>query len=57
MTILTTGRLRLEPFSDAHLDGLNAMNSDPEVMRYLNGGRPETRDERRAESSGRLRRD
>jgi RimJ/RimL family protein N-acetyltransferase len=45
MTILTTSRLRLEPFSDAHLDGLNAMNSDPEVMRYLNGGRPETRDE------------
>jgi RimJ/RimL family protein N-acetyltransferase len=35
MTILTTERLRLEPFEDAHLDGLNAMNSDPEVMRYL----------------------
>ena len=44
MTILTTARLRLEPFSDAHLDGLNAMNSDPEVMRYLTG-HPETREE------------
>ena len=44
MTILTTERLRLEPFSDAHLDGLNAMNSDPEVMRYLTGQR-ETREE------------
>ena len=47
MTILTTARLRLEPFADAHLDGLNRMNSDPEVMRYL-GGRPETRDETQA---------
>jgi hypothetical protein len=35
MTILTTERLRLEPFDDARLDGLNAINSDPEVMRYL----------------------
>jgi RimJ/RimL family protein N-acetyltransferase len=44
MTILTTARLRLEPFDDAHLDGLNAINSDPEVVRYLTG-RPETREE------------
>ena len=44
MTILTTARLRLEPFNDAHIDGLNAMNSDPEVMRYLTG-KPETREE------------
>ncbi|WP_284617958.1 GNAT family N-acetyltransferase [Aquabacterium humicola] len=47
MTILTTARLRLEPFADAHLDGLQRMNSDPEVMRYL-GGRAETREETRA---------
>jgi RimJ/RimL family protein N-acetyltransferase len=41
MTILTTERLRLAPFDEAHLDGLNAINSDPEVMRYL--GSPESR--------------
>jgi RimJ/RimL family protein N-acetyltransferase len=44
MTILTTTRLRLEPFDDAHVDGLNAINSDLEVMRFL-GGRAETLDE------------
>jgi len=35
MTALTTNRLSLVPFADDHLDGLNTMNSDPEVMRYL----------------------
>lgn len=44
MTILTTDRLRLEPFDDQHLEGLCEMNSDPEVMRYITG-RPETREE------------
>lgn len=44
MTILTTARLSLVPFADDHVDGLNAMNSDAEVMRYLSG-RPETREE------------
>ena len=44
MSTLTTARLRLEPFRDEHLDGLNALNSDPEVMRYISG-KPETRDE------------
>jgi len=44
MTILTTQRLRLEPFDDAHVEGLNALNADPEVMRYISG-RPETLDE------------
>jgi RimJ/RimL family protein N-acetyltransferase len=44
MTQLTTARLRLEPLTDHHLDGLNLMNSDPEVMRYLSG-KPETREE------------
>lgn len=33
--ILTTERLQLIPFAPAHLDGLFAMNSDPDVMRYL----------------------
>lgn len=47
MSTLTTSRLRLEPFADAHLDGLNRMNSDAAVMRYL-GGRPETREDTQA---------
>ena len=41
---LTTERLHLVPCSNEHLDGLSAMNSDPEVMRYITG-RPETRSE------------
>ena len=44
MTILSTARLRLVPFDDSHLDGLNALNGDPEVVRYLSG-KPETREE------------
>ena len=47
MSTLATARLRLEPYRDEHLDGLNALNSDPEVMRYLSG-QPETLDETRA---------
>ena len=47
MTILTTARLRLEPFADTHLAGLQRMNGDAEVMRYL-GGRAETADETQA---------
>ena len=47
MTQLTTPRLRLEPYTDAHLDALNALNSDPDVYRYLSG-KPETRDETQA---------
>ncbi len=34
---MTTARLRLEPFTEAHLEGLNALNRDPEVVRYLSG--------------------
>ena len=44
MAILVTARLTLVPFSDDHVQGLNAMNADPEVMRYISG-RPETMDE------------
>jgi RimJ/RimL family protein N-acetyltransferase len=44
MTILTTARLRLEPFDDVHVDGLHALNSDEEVMRYISG-RAEKREE------------
>ena len=47
MTLLTTTRLRLEPFSAGHLAGLNAMNADPQVMRYLATGQPQTLEETR----------
>ena len=47
MTILTSARLRFEPFDDSHFDGLYAMNADPEVMRYITG-RPDTPEETRA---------
>ncbi len=45
-TILTTARLRLEPFADSHLDELQEMNGDPEVMRFITG-RPQTLEETR----------
>jgi RimJ/RimL family protein N-acetyltransferase len=44
VTLLTTTRLSLVPFADDHVDGLHALNSDPEVMRYISG-HPETRDD------------
>lgn len=47
MTILSSARLRFEPFDARHFDGLQATNADPEVMRYISG-RAETPDETRA---------
>lgn len=44
MTTLLTNRLRLEPFAEHHLDGLNEMNQRPEVMRYISG-QPESREQ------------
>lgn len=44
MTLLHTPRLRLEPMVPAHRLGLNRLNSDPVVQRYLSG-RPETMEE------------
>jgi RimJ/RimL family protein N-acetyltransferase len=44
MTVLSTARLELQPFDDQHYDGLRALNSDPQVMRYITG-RPETPEE------------
>jgi RimJ/RimL family protein N-acetyltransferase len=44
MTQLATPRLALVPFNDGHVDGLHAMNADPEVTRYISG-RPESRDD------------
>lgn len=41
MTILHTARLRLEPVTEAHYGAMHAMNSDTEVMTYLNAGQTE----------------
>lgn len=41
---LQTPRLHLVPCADEHLDGLCAIDSDPEVMRYITG-RPYSREE------------
>ncbi|MEV4758123.1 GNAT family N-acetyltransferase [Micromonospora sp. NPDC049559] len=40
---LETDRLVLRPFTEADADHLVALDGDPEVMRYLNGGRPTSR--------------
>ncbi|MFI1202578.1 GNAT family N-acetyltransferase [Streptomyces sp. NPDC020883] len=55
-TFLTTDRLALRPFTDteADLDLVVELDSDPEVMRYITGGRPMTREEIRAESFARM---
>jgi ribosomal-protein-alanine N-acetyltransferase len=37
MTILTTERLRLEPCNESHIEQLDILNSDIEVMRYITG--------------------
>src|SRR4030081_3082018 len=42
---LDTDRLTLRRFTEADEDNLVELNSDPEVMRFLNGGRPAPRDE------------
>jgi RimJ/RimL family protein N-acetyltransferase len=43
--ILQTPRLVLRQFTEADVDNLFALNSDPEVMRYLTGGQPTPREE------------
>lgn len=42
--ILQTARLALREFTPDDLDNLFDLNSDPEVMRYLTGGRPTPRE-------------
>ncbi len=41
-TFLETDRLVLRPFTNADAPHLLALDNDPEVMRYINGGRPTT---------------
>jgi RimJ/RimL family protein N-acetyltransferase len=43
--ILETPRLILRQFTVGDVDDLFTLNSDPEVMRYLTGGRPTPREE------------
>jgi RimJ/RimL family protein N-acetyltransferase len=43
--ILTTPRLVLRQFTEDDVDNLFRLNSDPEVMRYLSGGRPAPRED------------
>ncbi|RUS64928.1 N-acetyltransferase [Pseudorhodobacter sp. E13] len=43
-----TERLRMEPFQPQHLEGLFAMDGDPEVMRFIGDGKPRTRAETQA---------
>jgi RimJ/RimL family protein N-acetyltransferase len=42
---LETERLRLRPFTADDVDNLVELDSDPEVMRYINGGRPTPRED------------
>jgi RimJ/RimL family protein N-acetyltransferase len=42
---LTTGRMALRPLTLDDVDHLVELDADPEVMRYISGGRASTRDE------------
>jgi RimJ/RimL family protein N-acetyltransferase len=42
---LETNRLTLRRFTEADVDNLFELNSDPEVMRYITGGKPTPREE------------
>ncbi|WP_214412525.1 GNAT family N-acetyltransferase [Sphaerisporangium fuscum] len=41
---LETERLVLRPFTDADADHLFALDDDPDVMRFINGGKPASRE-------------
>lgn len=47
---VTTERLLLRPFSEDDVDRLLGLDNDPEVMHFLNGGRPTTREAVKAET-------
>lgn len=51
---LDTGRLSLRALTYADADELWALDNDPDVMRYINGGRPSTRQEVRERTLPRL---
>ncbi|GIH05793.1 GNAT family acetyltransferase [Rhizocola hellebori] len=45
MVLLETERLTLREFTPSDVDNLYALDSDPGVMRFINGGRPTPREE------------
>ena len=45
MVPLSTGRLELRPLAVGDLDELVALDADPDVMRFITGGRPRPRSE------------
>lgn len=47
MTRLTTERLVLRPFTEADTEPFAAINADPEVMRYIGKGTPQTLEQTR----------
>ncbi|MFI2370871.1 GNAT family N-acetyltransferase [Streptomyces sp. NPDC018833] len=51
---LTTERLVLRSFTDADTDNLFALHNDPDVMRFINGGRPAGREAIRERTLPRL---
>lgn len=51
---LETPRLVLRKVTEQDLDEVVALDNDPEVMRYINGGRPVSRDEVRGGALRRL---
>jgi len=54
LVFLETSRLLLRQFTLADVDNLFELHSDPDVMRFLNGGKPTPRDEIEAEVLPRL---
>ncbi|MER5886247.1 GNAT family N-acetyltransferase [Streptomyces sp. NPDC001941] len=51
---LETERLVLRPFTEADADDVFALDDDPEVMRFINGGEPADRDVVRTRTLPRL---
>ncbi len=54
---LETERLILRRFTDADVGNLFALHNDPDVMRFLNGGKPTPREEIECEYDARFDRD
>src|SRR5689334_15474635 len=51
---LETERLALRAFTEADVDHLLALDNDPDVMRFINGGRPTSREAIRTRTLPRL---
>jgi hypothetical protein len=50
--VIETERLRLEPFAPAHSPVLNALDRDPEVMRFIGNGTTKSLEETEAAIKG-----